>query len=654
MSIAFSTCLLLIICLHDARGYFFFDDDTFMQRESGVPPDHFLSKIPEVENEQFNGPEDILAVRKVLEESYTVLVNRNGVIPLTGLEKGRFVCVAVGEVNAFASRLNDYLEMPLIKIDSRERESMAAGLSELSQYDRIITGISDADLLYNHDFGDLLNDFMILLNEKESVVVLFAPPIFLAQWKGIENVDGLLMAYEDTELAQDLAAQLVFGAIGASGTLSEPAGDKFPAGWGLQTIGGLRLKYTLPEETGLDSRAIYHKVDSIVNLGLDVQAFPGCRVLVAKSSKVILDEAWGYHTYSGRVAVENNDIYDLASVTKILGPLPLYMKLVDEGSLDLDQPLSYYWDDWNSRLFRRSNKEHLVLRDLLTHQSGIMPYINFWEHTVRKGNYNRRWYRHEPLKGYTTKIGTHLYIRDNFIRKVYRDIRRSDLHSHGEYRYSCLPYIVSPEVISRVEGRPYTEALYEDFYKPLGTTSLRYNPLNHFPSDRIVPTEIDQNFRRTLVHGYVHDEASAVIGGISGNAGLFSSAGDLAKILQMYLNKGEYGGKRYLSEEVVREFASVQFPENNNRRGIGFDKPVLDNWERSPEWAYPSSGVSPESFGHSGFTGTFVWVDPKYDLLYIFLSNRVHPTRDNNLISIMNIRTEILQVFYDEITRLRK
>jgi CubicO group peptidase (beta-lactamase class C family) len=494
---------------------------------------------------------------------------------------------------------------------------------------------------------------MQFLAEKESIVVFFGPSPFLGQWHGIENVGGLLMANTDEELVQDLAAQLLFGAIGAYGRLDMQAGDLFVQGAGIDTKGGMRLKYTVPEETGLDSRIIDSRVDSIVETGITAGAFPGARVLVAVGGKVILDKAYGYHTYDNRVKVEKGDIYDLASVTKITGPLPLYMKLADEGRLDLDRPLSYYWDDWKSRLFRRSNKEGLILRDLLTHQSGISPYINYWPQTIRNGNYIRRWYRPDAAQGYSLEISNHLYLRDNFRNRVYRTIRRSDLLSHGEYRYSCLPFIVSPAVIEEIGGRPYTMALYDEFFKPLGASTLRYNPLSTFPAHRIVPTETDNYFRKSVVHGYVHDEASAVLGGISGNAGLFSSAGDLAKLLQMYLNKGEYGGKRYLSREVINEFTRIQFPENNNRRGLGFDKPLIDNDLLPASRAYPTTGASPSSFGHSGFTGTFVWMDPDYDLLYIFLSNRVHPTRDNNLISRLNIRTSILQVFYDEIEKNR-
>ncbi len=660
-----TACVLVFTCIIDIHGYALSNNypdapgkliitgnsGPFYPVRTAGEAGNKAYREPDIKHktrEKVTIPSPEVAERKAVENSLTLLVNRDEVIPLTNLENGRFAILIIGEAETFTSRLNDYLEMPVIKMDMHSDQSIEIALQELAQYNRIITGIAGVELPEDDsNKNSILDGLPGLLHERESVTVFFGSPSALSQWRGIETSDGLLMTYHDSPLAQDLAAQLIFGAIGASGTLSESAGKYFHQGWGLTTTGGLRLKYTIPEEAGLDSRLMHHRVDSIVGEGLDRQAFPGCRVLVAREGKVILNKAWGHHTYSGRITVKKDDLYDLASVTKISGPLPLYMNLVDMGALDLDRPMSYYWDDWESRLFRRSNKEDLILRDILAHQAGIKPGLNFWGQTLRRGHYKRRWYRHEPMNGYSVEIGSHLYLTDNIRKRVYRDIRRSDLLSHGEYRYSCIPFIVSPVVIASVDGRPYTDALYEDFFRPLGASTLRYNPLHHFPANRIVPTEVDNKFRRKLVHGYVHDESSAVLGGISGNAGLFSSAGDLAKLLQMYLNGGVYGGKRYLSQDVVTEFTSVQFPENENRRGVGFDKPVLDNAERSPERAYPCPGASPASFGHFGFTGTFVWMDPEHDLLYIFLSNRVYPTRDNNLISTLNIRTEILQVFYD-------
>ncbi len=585
-----------------------------------------------------------------LDGSYiTALLNKELIIPVKDFEKGRFAILQIGSADVFTSRLGDYLEMPVIKPDTSSVTAFAALLPELSRYDRIIAGISSTELPADNDFREVIGGLMQALESRKSVLVFFGPPSDLGLWEGVERVDGLLLAEGSDDRVQDLAAQVVFGGAGASGRLSGDIGAIFPAGAGIPTAGGLRLGYISPEEAGIDGSMLNANIDSIVNAGIAAGAFPGCRVLVAKAGKVIIDRAYGYHTFAGRVAVENNDLYDLASITKISGPLPVYMKLVDEGRLDIDRPLSYYWDNWENRLFRRSNKEDLILRDLLTHQAGVVPYVNFWEQSVRRGSYSWWWYRPENTGRHSIKLSNHLYLRDNFRNRVYRTIRKTELLPHGEYRYSCLPFIISPGVIEAVDGRPYLRALYDDFYKPLGAGSLRYNPLGHFPAYRIVPTEVDVNFRKELIHGYVHDEAAAVMGGVSGNAGLFSTAGDLAKLLQMYLNGGEYGGRRYLSPEVLHEFTSVQFPENNNRRGIGFDKPLPDNRERLPERAYPARGASGASFGHSGFTGTFVWMDPRYDLLYIFLSNRVHPSRENNLISTMNIRTGILQVVYDAI-----
>ena len=590
-----------------------------------------------------------LLSRQLFEASLLLLKNDDGILPLRDIDRGSFALVMAGEVEDFAGGVADYLEMPVFRLDRGSSFALPEQLKQIGNYDRIIAGIGEDFFDPVYDQEEIIHELFNLLASKETVIVWFGSPGSLSLFPSFENAGALLIATENNSILQNLASQAVFGAVKVSGRLPDSESDILPFGAGLDLTGGFRLKYTIPEEAGLDSRIIFPTIDSIVNHALGMKAFPGCRILVALDGMVIADMAYGYHTYSGRVEVKKNDIYDIASVTKILGPLPLYMKLFDEGKLDLDLPLSHYWSDWENRFFRRSNKETLVLRDLLTHQSGIVPYISYWQNTLKNGRYIRRWYRHEPFDNFSVEIASHLYLRDNFRRRVYREIRRSALLTHGEYRYSCLPFIVSPEVIAAIDERPYTESLYNDFFSPLGASTLRYNPVDHFPLHRIVPTEKDSNYRRGLVHGYVHDEAAAVLGGVSGNAGLFSSAGDIAKVLQMYLNGGVYGGRRYLSNEVIEEFARIQYPGNNNRRGIGFDKPLPDNHERPAERRYPCTGASAASFGHSGFTGTFVWADPGYDLLYVFLSNRVHPDRSNNLISTLNVRTEILQVFYDAI-----
>jgi CubicO group peptidase (beta-lactamase class C family) len=220
-----------------------------------------------------------------------------------------------------------------------------------------------------------------------------------------------------------------------------------------------------------------------------------------------------------------------------------------------------------------------------------------------------------------------------------------------KYKYSGLSYMIYPQMLSELYNADYTDELYRDFFESLGATTTRYTPLEYFSRFRILPTERDSNYRKELVWGYVHDEAAAVMGGISGNAGLFSNANDLAKLMQMYLNGGSYGGKHYISKDVLDEFTKVQYPENDNRRGMGFDKPLFNNSSYTLENSYPAPGVSQESFGHSGFTGIFVWMDPENELLYIFMSNRVYPTRNNGLIYKLNIRPSVHQVFYDEMSK---
>jgi CubicO group peptidase (beta-lactamase class C family) len=264
-------------------------------------------------------------------------------------------------------------------------------------------------------------------------------------------------------------------------------------------------------------------------------------------------------------------------------------------------------------------------------------------------NLSHKLYSADQREPFDSEVAPGMYLDSRFKKNVYKAIRISPLETRGKYVYSCLSFIIAPEVITKLSGMKYTEYLDKNFYRPLGATTVTYQPSRKFSDDQVVPTEYDAIFRKRLVHNSVHDEASAVLGGISGNAGLFASANDLAKIVQMYVQFGTYGGKEYLKRATIEEFNRVQFPQNNNRRGLGFDKPLIDNQKFDRANAYPCPAVSPQSFGHSGFTGTFFWADPSNGLIYIFLSNRVNPTRDNNKLSEMNVRTEILQTVYEQL-----
>jgi len=403
------------------------------------------------------------------------------------------------------------------------------------------------------------------------------------------------------------------------------------------------LSYASSIVVGLDSVFIHTKVDSIITFGIQNQGFPGAQLLVAKNNKIIFHKAYGFHTYDSIQKVALNDIYDLASVTKIIGPLPALMKLYDEEKLDLDAPFSDYWKPWKSI----KNKKNLTLREILAHQAGLKPYIVFLSEVMKNGAIKNRFIKNKPKSRYQNQVTKNLFIKNRFNKKMYRKINRSEVSNEKKYRYSGLSFLLFPELISEITTIPYNEYLQETFYKPLDASTLGFLPKNKNFTNAIVPTEMDTLFRKELVNGWVHDENASLLGGISGNAGLFATATDLAKIMQMYMQYGTYAGKRYLSETTVKEFTRVQYPKNENRRGLGFDKPMLNNSELPLSEAYPAPEASASSFGHSGFTGTFVWADPENELVFIFLSNRVYPTRENRNLYNLNIRPALHQVFYN-------
>ena len=403
-----------------------------------------------------------------------------------------------------------------------------------------------------------------------------------------------------------------------------------------------QLQYSTPENVGLDAYYIQKKVDSIMTLGIIQKAFPGAQLLVAKQNKIIFHQAYGYHTFDSIQKVALNDIYDLASVTKIMGPLPALMKLYDQGKLNLDVPFSNYWRSWK----HKKDKKEITLREILAHQSGLQPYIVFLNDVLKKGKLKKRFARNKVSKRFSNQAYQNIYISNKFKNKIYRKIKHSKISDNKTYKYSGLSFLIYPQLIKNITGESYTSYLQKNFYIPLGCITLGYVPVLKNFKNNIVPTEKDSLFRKDLTKGWVHDENAALLGGISGNAGLFGTATDLAKLMQMYLQKGVYGGTRYIKESTLNEFTKIQYPENDNRRGLGFDKPLIGNDTLSIKKAYPAPEVSAKSFGHAGYTGTFVWADPKNKMVFIFLSNRVYPTRTHRNIYNLNIRPALQQVFY--------
>ena len=399
------------------------------------------------------------------------------------------------------------------------------------------------------------------------------------------------------------------------------------------------LGYTSPAFLNIDTQLLKDSIGVIIAEGIEKQAFPGANVLVAKAGHIVFHQAYGYHTYDKKQPVRKDDIYDLASVTKITSALLILMKLYGDGKFDLDAPLKKYWPE-----FKKSNKAALTFREMLAHQARLKPWLPHWQNTLKKnGKFKSRTFKPQASKRYNIAITDQLYLHRKYKKKMYKAIKKSNLLEQEGYRYSGLLFYLLPEMLERLTGEDYETYLKKYFYEPLQAPTLTYNPLKTFPKERIVPTERDSFFRKTLVHGRVHDEGAAMMRGVSANAGLFANAVDLAKLAFLYLNKGNYNDQQLIAQNAIEEFTRCQYCEQDNRRALGFDKPLIEYDEAA---SYVAKSASPESYGHSGFTGTFVWIDPQTELIFIFLSNRVYPTRKHRNLYELNIRPRLQELVY--------
>ncbi len=367
-------------------------------------------------------------------------------------------------------------------------------------------------------------------------------------------------------------------------------------------------------------------------------------MLIARKGIVVLNKCYGFHLYDSTEAVSEDDLWDLASVTKVAAGTPSLMLLNDRGLFNPDKTLGYYLP-W----YRFSEKGDMVMRDILAHQAGLKSWIPFWKSTLKEDStFKSGIFSDYHNRKFALPVTDSMYMNRHYLKEMFKEIRDSETGTR-KYVYSDLAFILSAEIIESLTDLTIDKFAPQNIYRPLGAFNITYNPLEKYPKDRIVPTEYDLLFRKQLLRGTVHDEGAAMLGGVSGHAGLFATGNDLMKLIEMYRRGGEYGGVRILSPGVLKEYTRVQFPENDNKRGLGFDKPMLPNDTIPPEEIYPCPSASPSSFGHSGYTGTFVWIDPEAELSYVFLSNRVYPTRNNNKISDLLIRGKILQAAYDSI-----
>ncbi len=586
--------------------------------------------------DDLNMPSSQWLRQRLFEDAMTLLANEEKLIPFKNLDAASFASVAIGanEMNRFQEVIGKYAPFDFYHVMKDDEQGLNQLKSKLGDYDVVLVSFHDMSRYAGKNYGLTESSIKFakdLALKTKVVAVVFGNPYSL---KKFEDFKWLLEAYEDQPSAQGAAAQILFGGISARGQLPVTASEKFKVGMGLTTPAPTRLKYTFPEETGIESSYL-SDIDKIVNSAIADKAMPGCQVLVAKDGKVIYERAFGKFTYESPAEVKNTDLYDLASLTKVLASTISLMRLNDERKFQLNRTIADYLDGVENSPLR-----NVVMKDILVHQARLKSWIPFYQATLTDSIY-KKLYSNVNKDPYVIEVAKDLYMRKDGVDSIYKQIYNTPLNPKNEYLYSDLGFYLFRLIIERITGMPFGEYTASTFYKPMGLSTMTFRPLQKFDADRVVPTEDDKAFRKQLLQGYVHDPGAAMLGGVSGHAGLFSNANDIAVIMQMLLNKGEYGGVRYLNPTTISLFTRKQ--EDKNRRGLGFDKPEIDIYKPKST----ADDASPRTFGHSGFTGTCVWADPDYNLIYVFLSNRVNPSADNNKLIKNNIRTQIHQVIYD-------
>jgi len=572
----------------------------------------------------------------VYEKALTVIKN-NSAIPVRDASGRNLILNIGGNGSAFNKAASFYTQADTANAKSAN-DAWAIYKFAFKNYDNIYINLIAPSVLPRNDFSypDGWRELLPQLPEESNVYVsVFGNPYAVADRLPFENADAVILAFQNTASGQNRAAQLIFGGFQASSVLPITLSADYQEGFGLTTPVASRLKFTVPMELGI-SESAFNRIDSIALNGIKEKAFPGCQVVVAKDGKVIYQRAFGYQTYDSSLAVNDKTIYDLASITKITASTAGLMYLQDQKEFSLDSTIG----DYLGELTRGTVYGNLKMRDIMTHQAGLITWVPFYTQTLVNGRPDTNLYSSAPFANMTSVVANDLFIRNNYEDDIFKVILSKPLKAKT-YKYSDLGYYFTKRIIEKTSGKPLDELVNDQFYAPMGLTTLGYHPLDRFELNQIAPTEQDTYYRHQLVHGHVHDMGAAMMNGVGGHAGLFSNATDLAGFMQMLLNKGNYGGNQYLSPEVIEEYTACQYCPRN-RRGAGFDKPV-----NTGTGGPAAEAVSKASFGHSGFTGTLAWADPNYNINYVFLSNRVYPSAENWKLVKMDIRTEIQRIIYE-------
>jgi beta-N-acetylhexosaminidase len=577
------------------------------------------------------------AKKEVYEGALTVLKNKDSIFPIKDLSK-KIAVVSIGShTSHFVQGLKRFGRVD--HFHAYTGEEAVQRYSKLKGYDLIITSIHANSVRPRNDFGMPSGWRMWMQSipeSKKQMAIFFCNPLVLKEDSVLKNVDGVVIAYENYFLAQERMSQFVMGAMPAQGKLSMTISSRFFRNFGIHVPWAGRLKYSQIEELGIDSTYI-KRIDSVVENAIEKEAFPGCQIVAAVDGKMFLRKAYGRKKYEDTTSVYLDDVYDIASVTKIAASTLGIMRLESQGTFSIHKRLK----DYLPALTKDNDFGSIQLRDMLTHQAGLPAWIPFYTKTLENGKLKEELYSKVKKKGYETQVAKDLWILDSYVDTIYQRILSSKLGSK-KYEYSDLGYYFLKKIIEQKKGVGMEEFLLNEVYNPMGLSKMRYRPLNYFPIEKIIPTEEDLVFRKQLVHGYVHDPGAAMLGGVGGHAGLFSNATDLACIMQLFLNGGNYGGNQLIQQKVVDDYTRCQFCPSN-RRALGFDKPKTEGGGTC------CSLASQASFGHSGFTGTLAWADPDKQINFVFLSNRVYKNADNWKIVKMNVRTDIQRLIYEAI-----
>ena len=567
--------------------------------------------------------------KMVAENAITVLSKKDkNFFPLaTSYKKEKdiaYVGIGINADNAFSQRMKEDYNADVFYFDYKQDVSRILSTAELikNRYKSVVIGIHNYARFPANNFGisQYVLDLVSQVQQNNKTIIFDFGNAYAL--KNFCNAPNLVACYEDDSITQHAAVDLLEGKINAKGMLPVTVCDAYKYGSGI-VAGNLLLPVTSPGEIGLNAAKL-SVIDNIAKTGIAAGATPGCVVLVAKDGKIAFEKAYGKYNYDTPEPVTLQSIYDMASVTKICATTLAVMKMYDEGKIKLNKTLGDYLP-W----VKGSNKKNLKIEKILLHQAGLVAFIPFYKETIDSITKEPlpSIYSHYKNDSFSIRVAQNLYLRNDWTDTMYKRILDSKLGPVNKYVYSDNDFIFLGKIVEAISGMSLDKYVDKYFYKPMELTSTGFKPREKFDTNRIAPTEYEKDFRMQHLHGDVHDPGAAMFGEVAGHAGLFSDVEDLAAIMQMLLNGGTFNGKRYIKEKTIKFFTS--YNSTVSRRGLGFDKPEKDNAYRSEP--YPAKSVSPLTFGHTGYTGTCVWADPKYNIVFVFLSNRVNPDGGDNL-----------------------